>query len=138
MMENKYLKCQKEDINEFLSKIIKNKKNNQNSDNNNNNIEKNKINNNENSAKTITLEEMPINSPILLDDKNAPFDGVEYNFRQTDNENKKEKVEFWLSKFKPLNSKQLIKREFKIDVLGFENAKFLAMKYKLLIMMENK
>jgi len=71
---------------------------------------------------------MHINTPIVLNDKQSPFEGVEYNFRFIDKNNEKQKIEFWLSKFKPPSSTYAIKREFNIQVLGFENAKFLAMK----------
>lgn len=80
---------------------------------------------------------MKINSPINLNDKLSPFEGVEYNYRIIEKNNEKQKTDFWLSKFNPPASTYAIKREFNIQVLGFENAKFLAMKYKLLIMMEN-
>jgi hypothetical protein len=81
-----------------------------------------------NKNEAITLDEMHINTPIVLNDKQSPFEGVEYNFRVIDKNNEKQKIEFWLSKFKPPSSTYAIKREFNIQVLGFENAKFLAMK----------
>lgn len=86
--------------------------------------------------KIILLTDIKLNTPIDLEDLKNPFNGVEYIFRYQDNN----KLEFWESKFKPNSSevKSIIRREFSIKQLGFQNAKFLAMKYNLLVMMENK